>query len=87
MHRFLEERKAGEAPDNAVRASHRSVGAALIYTTLVIVCGFALLGFSNFVPSVLFGLLSALAMLVALLTDLSLLPVMLRRFAGGPKAS
>ncbi len=58
-----------------------------IYTTLVIVCGFALLGFSDFVPSVLFGLLSALAMLVALLTDLSLLPVMLRRFAGGPKAS
>ncbi len=87
VHRFLEERKAGEAPDDAVRASHRSVGAALIYTTLVIVCGFALLGFSDFVPSVLFGLLSALAMLVALLTDLSLLPVMLRRFAGGPKAS
>ncbi|WP_348673225.1 MMPL family transporter [uncultured Abyssibacter sp.] len=81
VHRFLEERRGGGDAVAAVRASHRSIGAALLYTTLIIVCGFALLGFSDFVPSVLFGLLSALAMLVALITDLTLLPVMLRRFA------
>jgi hypothetical protein len=35
------------------------------------------------VPSVLFGLLTGFAMMVALLFDLTLLPVMLNRFVRG----
>lgn len=81
VHRFREQQQGGGDVDRAIRQSHRTVGTALVYTTLIIVCGFSLLAFSDFVPSVLFGLLSALAMLVALVTDLTLLPAMLRRWA------
>ena len=61
----------------AMRASHQSVGSAMYFTSLTIVVGFSLLTFSNFIPSVLFGLLTSLAMVVALLGALTLLPWML----------
>ena len=77
VHRYLEERAAG---GDAVGRSHGSVGYALLYTSLIIAAGFALLAFSDFIPSVLFGLLTALAMLTALLADLTVLPALLRRF-------
>ena len=61
------------------------MGYALIYTSVIIAIGFALLGFSDFVPSVLFGLLTGLAILIALVTDLTLLPVLLHKFVRGSK--
>jgi uncharacterized protein len=77
VHRYLEER--GTHPHaEAVMRTHRSVGIAILYTSLLIVTGFSLLGFSDFVPSILFGLLTALCMIMALLTGLCLLPVLLR---------
>lgn len=76
IHRYREERSAHSAAD-AVRRTHGSVGMAIIYTTLIIAAGFSLLGFSDFVPSAVFGLLTASAMLVALFADLCLLPVLL----------
>jgi len=45
----------------------------------VIVIGFGSLVFSNFVPSMLFGLLTSIAMVVALLTDITTLPVLLKK--------
>lgn len=53
---------------------------AILNTTLIVTLSFSLLAFSDFVPSVLFGLLTGLAMLLALLWDLTLLPAMLDRF-------
>ena len=44
--------------------------------------GFALLAFSDFVPTILFGVLSGTAMLVALIADMVLLPALLLRFGG-----
>lgn len=79
VHRFLEERQQNSA-NEAVSKTFDSVGYALLYTTTIIALGFALLSFSDFVPSILFGLLTALAMLVALITDSTLLPVLLKRF-------
>lgn len=79
VHRFIEERQTNTA-DKAVSNTFDSVGHALLYTTTIIALGFALLSFSDFVPSILFGLLTALAMLVALVTDSTLLPVLLKRF-------
>ncbi len=66
--------------DEAINKAYFSVGYAMLFTTTIICVGFALLAFSDFVPSVLFGLLTALAMLFALLTDLTLLPALLNRF-------
>ncbi|MCP8899429.1 efflux RND transporter permease subunit [Gilvimarinus xylanilyticus] len=77
MHRYREE--GGHS--DAMQRTHHSVGYALLYTTLIIVLGFAMLLFSDFVPSVQFGLLSGLAMTIALVADLTLLPVLLKRFA------
>lgn len=76
LHRYRQERAAAEV-DQAIRNTHRSVGHALLYTTLIICVGFAMLGFSDFVPSVLFGLLTAAAIGLALITDLLLLPACL----------
>ncbi|MDW7772198.1 MAG: MMPL family transporter [Desulfobulbaceae bacterium] len=79
IHRYLEE-LASSSADKAVERSHTSVGYALLYTSLIITLGFSLLAFSDFMPSVLFGLLTGFAMLMALLLDLCLLPVLLNRF-------
>jgi len=82
LHRYLEE-LVGRSPDQAVERCHASIGYAILYTSLIIIIGFSLLVFSDFVPSIKFGLLTGLAMLVALLSDLLLLPVLLNRFVRG----
>jgi len=47
---------------------------------LTIIVGFSILVFSNFIPSIYFGLLTSLAMLVALLASLTLVPRLLSLF-------
>ncbi|MBU2879307.1 efflux RND transporter permease subunit [Aliiglaciecola lipolytica] len=79
IHRYLETQKSSK-PAEAIKKTFNSVGYALLFTTTIITIGFALLSFSDFVPSILFGLLTGLAMLMALLTDSTLLPVLLKRF-------
>ncbi|MBU2983888.1 MMPL family transporter [Saccharophagus degradans] len=83
VHRFQEE--VANKSDNPVRSSHLSVGYALLYTTSIIVIGFVSLVFSDFVPSILFGLLTSLAMLLALITDISILPVLLKTYCSKAK--
>ncbi|MGD1967849.1 MAG: MMPL family transporter [Desulfobacterales bacterium] len=57
-----------------VHQCHGSIGRALYYTSLTIISGFLILTLSNFIPSIYFGLLTALAMSIALLAALTLLP-------------
>jgi predicted RND superfamily exporter protein len=63
-----------------VHQCHGSIGRALYYTSLTIISGFLILTLSNFIPSIYFGLLTALAMLIALLAALTLLPQLLILF-------
>jgi predicted RND superfamily exporter protein len=49
----------------------------MYYTSVTIIIGFSILAMSNFIPSIYFGLLTGLAMLIALLAALTLLPQML----------
>jgi predicted RND superfamily exporter protein len=49
----------------------------MYYTSLTIIIGFSILSLSNFIPTIYFGLLTSLAMLIALLGALTLLPEML----------
>jgi hypothetical protein len=79
VHRYLEELRNGSG-EKAVELSHASVGYALLYTSLIVILGFSLLAFSDFVPSILFGLLTGLAMAMAVILDLSMLPVLLNKF-------
>jgi predicted RND superfamily exporter protein len=80
IHRFRDERRSSDA-STAIRKTHSSVGFAVLYTTVIIVAGFASLAFSEFVPSVLFGLLTGVALSGAFLFDVTVMPVLLQRFA------
>ena len=63
-----------------IKQTNLSVGYALMYITVIIIIGFGMLVFSNFVPSMLFGLLTSIAMFIALITDMTILPVMLKKY-------
>jgi predicted RND superfamily exporter protein len=71
------QRRAGDDPVTAVRATIERVGAALIITSLTAAIGFFSLCFSAFVPIRDFGLLAGITMLVALAADLLLVPALL----------
>jgi predicted RND superfamily exporter protein len=77
LHRFREEYVRWGDARIAVSFSHESIGRALYYTSFTVVAGFSVLCFSNFVPTVLFGLWTAIAMLLALVANLTLLPALL----------
>lgn len=49
----------------------------MYYTSITIIIGFSILVLSNFLPSIYFGLLTGLAMLIALFAALTLLPQLL----------
>ncbi len=80
VHRFT--REFGKDHDYwaAVERSHASIGRAMYYTTITVTLGFSILALSDFVPTIYFGLLTGFAMLVALLADLTLLPLLIVRF-------
>ena len=84
LHRFKQEIAVVDDVKTAVRNSHSGIGSALYYTSFTVVIGFSVLSFSNFVPTVYFGILTSLAMIGALLANLLVLPSLLVLF-GGPK--
>lgn len=61
----------------AIRNSHVNVGRAMYYTSAAIAIGFSILALSNFIPTVYFGLLTSLAMIIALVANLTMLPIFL----------
>jgi predicted RND superfamily exporter protein len=74
IHRFRDEFALDRDYVSAMHRCHGSIGNAMYYTSLTIIVGFSILIFSNFIPTVLFGLLTGFAMLIALLAALTLLP-------------
>ena len=77
-----------EAPaEKRMQHSFRHTGLAMLFTSLIIAAGFAVFGLSDFLPSVYFGLLTAAAMLMALVADLTILPALLNRFVQRPTSS
>ena len=70
----LEEYIKSKNYENALINSHDSIGRAIFFTGITIIFGFSILILSNFIPTILFGLFTGLAMLVALLAVLTLLP-------------
>ncbi len=74
IHRFRQEFSVDQNYIRTVYRCHGSIGNALYYTSITIILGFSILALSNFIPSVYFGLLTGLAMLIALLGALTLLP-------------
>ena len=54
--------------------AHNSIGVSMFYTAATVAIGFVVLILSHFIPSIYFGLLTGLAMLIALIAALTLLP-------------
>ena len=77
MHRLKSELLKDWDYPAALRRSHGSIGRAMYYTAITITVGFSILSLSNFVPTIYFGVLTAFAMLTALLADLTVLPILL----------
>ncbi len=89
IHRFGEELTVDGDYLAAVRRSHSSIGRALYYTTVTVTIGFSILALSSFIPTIYFGLLTAFAMLIALVANLTVLPLLLEKLKpyGKPKLS
>lgn len=77
IHRFREELEVDGDYWGAVKRCHASVGRAIYYTSITVTLGFSIMAMSNFIPSIYFGVLTGLAMLVALIGNLTLLPLLL----------
>ena len=80
VHRFKVEFSKHPEYAATVRACHGSIGRAIYYTAVTIAVGFSILALSNFIPTIYFGVLVGLAMLVALMSNLTLLPALLMIF-------
>ena len=88
IHRFKREFQVDRNYIRTLHRCHGSIGYAMCYTSLTIIIGFSILTLSNFIPSIYFGLLTGLAMLIALIAALTLLPQLLVFFKPfGPEAS
>jgi len=80
VHRYVEEYQTDQNAWAAVERCHKSIGKAMYYTTVTITLGFSVLILSNFLPTIYFGLLTGFAMIIALVADLTLLPLLLVMF-------
>lgn len=74
IHRFKAEFKKDSDYMATMYRSHASIGLAMFYTSITVTLGFLILVLSNFIPSIYFGIFTAIAMLSALLANLTLLP-------------
>ena len=79
LYRYRSEIEAGNTPDESMLLSHLSVGRAIFYTAFTIAIGFSILSLSNFAPTALFGIFTAIALLLAFVSSLTLLPLLLVR--------
>jgi predicted RND superfamily exporter protein len=80
IYRFREEYQSTKDYELSLYRSHDSIGRAIFFTSITIIFGFSILVLSNFVPTIIFGLLTGLAMLIALLAVLTLLPKLIISF-------
>ena len=74
IYRFREEFKKINDYKKTIDKCHMSVGRAIFNTSVTIIFGFSILVLSNFIPTIYFGLFTGLAMLIAMLAVLTLLP-------------
>ena len=74
IYRFKEEFKSIKDYKKTLKKCHSTVGVAILNTSITIVFGFSILVMSNFIPTIYFGVFTGMAMLVAMLLVLTLLP-------------
>ena len=80
IYRFREEFKKIKDYKKTLTYCHSTVGIAILNTSITIVFGFSILVFSNFIPTIYFGVFTGIAMLLAMISVLTLLPALLIKF-------
>jgi predicted RND superfamily exporter protein len=74
IYRFKEEFKKINDYELTLTRCHSTVGIAILNTSITIVFGFSILVLSNFIPTIYFGFFTGIAMLLAMISVLTLLP-------------
>jgi len=80
IYRFKEEFKKINNYNETLDRCHSTVGIAILNTSITIVFGFSILVLSNFIPTIYFGIFTGLAMLMAMISVLTLLPKLILTF-------
>ena len=80
IYRYKKELKNTNSIDLALNNAHSTTGRAIFYTATTIASGFCILILSNFFPTTLFGVFTAIAMIIAFIISLTLLPNLLVKF-------
>ncbi len=80
IYRFKEEFNRIKNYKKTISYCHSTVGIAILNTSITIVFGFSILVFSNFIPTIYFGVFTGIAMLLAMISVLTLLPALLIKF-------
>ena len=74
IYRFKEEFSVLKDYKTTIKTCHSTVGKAILNTSITIVFGFSILVLSKFIPTIYFGIFTGLAMLLAMVSVLTLLP-------------
>ena len=74
IYRFKEEFKKINNYNATLEKCHATVGVAILNTSITIIFGFSILVLSNFIPTIYFGVFTGIAMLLAMISVLTLLP-------------
>ena len=80
IYRFREEYAKINDYKLTLEKCHSTVGVAILNTSITIVFGFSILVLSNFIPTIYFGIFTGIAMLLAMISVLTLLPSLLLVF-------
>ena len=80
IYRFKEEFKKIKNYSKTLDRCHSTVGVAILNTSITIVFGFSILVLSNFIPTIYFGVFTGIAMLLAMVSVLTLLPKLILTF-------
>ena len=80
IYRFKEEYFKLKDYNKTLKTCHSTVGIAILNTSITIVFGFSILVLSNFIPTIYFGIFTGIAMLLAMISVLTLLPSLLLVF-------
>jgi predicted RND superfamily exporter protein len=77
IYRFKEEFSKIKDYSKTLKKCHSTVGVAILNTSITIVFGFSILVLSKFIPTIYFGLFTGIAMLLAMISVLTLLPALI----------
>ncbi len=80
IYRFKEEYFKLKDYKQTLRKCHSTVGVAILNTSITIVFGFSILILSKFIPTIYFGIFTGVAMMLAMISVLTLLPSLILVF-------